>query len=157
MILTTRASRAILFRVPAGQRRSVATAVRGYPHADRPAAGTAGSSVTRLWVTGYERGSAPGWTQSNEFRHREAERLAILAAKGAGCDRISLRGGAKERKITRIRDNRIKRENSMRLIASALLLLLPAGAALAAEAPGTIAEFALIWPGGLCQIGRAHV
>ncbi|MGH6845216.1 MAG: virginiamycin B lyase family protein [Methylocella sp.] len=48
-------------------------------------------------------------------------------------------------------ERRIKRENSMRLIASVLLLLLSAGAALAAEAPGTIAEFALVWPGGVCH------
>jgi virginiamycin B lyase len=44
---------------------------------------------------------------------------------------------------------RIKRENSMRVIASALLLLLSTGAAVAAEAPGTITEFALDWPGGV--------
>ena len=37
----------------------------------------------------------------------------------------------------------------MRLIASALLLLLSTGAAVAAEAPGTITEFALDWPGGV--------
>ncbi len=46
---------------------------------------------------------------------------------------------------------RIKRDNGMRLIASAVLLLLSAGAVVAAEAPGTITEFALDWPGGVRQ------
>lgn len=46
---------------------------------------------------------------------------------------------------------RIERESSMLLVASALLLLLSAGATVAAEAPGTITEFALDWPGGVRQ------
>jgi hypothetical protein len=47
---------------------------------------------------------------------------------------MSLRGGANARKITRSRG---MPDKGRRLIASALLLLLSAGAAVAAEAPGT--------------------